>query len=153
MKKICLICNGGGHLEQMRQIMPITQKYSCFLVTMKDNSTLRMGLKTFYVSDYYRGKNPFIKIWRILKMFNQQMRIFLKEKPDAIISTGAAVSIPMCLIAKFFKKKTIYIESFARMENCNKTGKFLYKHVDLFIVQWKQLLKFYPKAQYWGMIY
>jgi uncharacterized protein Veg len=47
----------------------------------------------------------------------------------------------------------IYIESFARMKTLNKSGKFLYKYADLFIVQWEELLKCYPKAVYGGWIY
>lgn len=41
----------------------------------------------------------------------------------------------------------------ARIKSPSKTGKFLYKFVDLFIVQWEELLKFYPKAVYGGKIY
>ena len=93
------------------------------------------------------------KIFRIVKMFYEQLQIFLREKPDFIITTGAGIAIPTCLIAKFFKKKVIYIESFARINTINKSGKFIYKFADLFVVQWESLLKYYPKAVYWGWIY
>ena len=84
----------------------------------------------------------------ILVMFFEQLFIYLLERPDIVITTGAGLVIPMCLIAKFFKKKVIYIESFARINSINKSGKFLYKYADLFIVQWQSLLKIYPNAIY-----
>ena len=50
-------------------------------------------------------------------------------------------------------KKLIYIESFAKVTSPTETGKLLYKFADQFYVQWKPMLKFYPKAIYLGGIY
>ncbi|MDE6848090.1 MAG: polysaccharide biosynthesis protein, partial [Ruminococcus sp.] len=61
--------------------------------------------------------------------------------------------IPMCLIAKIFRKKIIYIESFAKIKSPTATGKLLYKFADKFYVQWESMLEFYPKAKYIGGIY
>ena len=80
-------------------------------------------------------------------------KYLLEEKPDVILTTGAAVAIPMCIIGKIFGKKVIYIESYARINSPNKTGKLIYKFADLFIIQWEELRRFYPKAVYGGAIY
>ena len=90
---------------------------------------------------------------RMIKMMFEQFGIFIKEKPDVIVTTGAAVAIPMCIIGKVFRKKVIYIESYARMTTPNKTGKLIYKFADLFIIQWEELRKYYPNAVYGGSIY
>ena len=50
-------------------------------------------------------------------------------------------------------KKLIYIESFAKVTSPTETGKLLYKFADQFYVQWKPMLKCYPKAIYLGGIY
>ena len=63
------------------------------------------------------------------------------------------IVIPSILIAKLFKKKVIYIETFARVNTASKTGRFVYKFADLFIVQWEELKKIYPNAVYGGSIY
>ena len=39
------------------------------------------------------------------------------------------------------------------MKSLNVTGRKLYPYADLFIVQWKELLKITPKATYGGWIY
>lgn len=83
----------------------------------------------------------------------QQLGIFIKERPDVVITTGAGVVIPTCLYAHFFGKKVIYIESFARMKSLNKTAQLLSKYSDMFIVQWEELLKIVPDAIYGGWIY
>ena len=111
-----------------------------------------MKEKHYIVNDMVRT-NKVLLIIRTVKMFFEQFKIFLKEKPEVIITTGAGVAIPMCVIAKIFRKKIIYIESFARIDTPNKTGRFIYKFADLFIVQWEELKKYYPKAVYGGWIY
>jgi UDP-N-acetylglucosamine:LPS N-acetylglucosamine transferase len=111
-----------------------------------------MKQKKYLVDDMYR-KNKVVFMLRFVKMCFQQLVIFLKERPDVILTTGAGVAIPTCLIAKVFRKKIIYIESFARINTPNKAGQLIYKFADLFIVQWERLLEYYPKAVYGGWIY
>lgn len=152
-KKICLICSSGGHMEQIKQLKQIINDYDCFFVTNKNKAMKADKKKMYFVDDLLRNKNKIRKAFRLLRMFVQQLHIYFKEKPDVIITTGAGVAIPMCLIGHFFKKKVIYIESFARMNSINKSGKFLYKYADLFIVQWENLLEKYPKAVYGGWLY
>ena len=81
--------------------------------------------------------------------------IYLKEKPDVIISTGVLASIPMLFIGHIFRKKVIYIESFAKINSPTMTGKLIYKRkwANQFYVQWESMKEFYPDALYKGGIY
>ncbi len=63
------------------------------------------------------------------------LKIYLKERPDIVVCTGAPVTIPMCLIARMDRKKLIYIELFAKVTSPTQTGKLLYKCADQFYVQ------------------
>ncbi|WP_299093710.1 PssD/Cps14F family polysaccharide biosynthesis glycosyltransferase [uncultured Metabacillus sp.] len=151
-KIVCLISSSGGHLEQIKQLKEVMDRYDCFYVVTRTKATEAMKQKKYIVSDLVRT-NKFISVMRMAKMMIEQLSIFLKEKPDVIITTGAAVAIPMCIIGKVFKKKVIYIESFARINTPNKTGMLIYKIADLFIIQWEELENYYPKAVYGGWIY
>ncbi len=62
-------------------------------------------------------------------------------------------NLPFCFWAKVFRKKFIFIETFARVTDASKPGKMMYKYADLFIVQWKSMLDVYPNAVYGGSIY
>lgn len=147
-KKICLISSSGGHYEQLKRLSVMGEKNDIFWVTEKTNYAAR--------ADYYLvqtgGKDVFFIFKMIINLY-KSLIIWLKEKPDYIITTGTMVVIPLCLIAKLFKRKVIYIETFACAYDGTRTGKFLYKHVDLFIVQWEELLKVYPDAVFGGSIY
>ena len=69
------------------------------------------------------------------------------------ITTGAHNSVPMCIIAHKAGCKVIFIETFAALEKPTKAGSMIYKIADHFIVQWENMLKFYPKAEFGGWIF
>jgi UDP-N-acetylglucosamine:LPS N-acetylglucosamine transferase len=79
--------------------------------------------------------------------------IFLCERPDIIISTGAEVAIPAFYIGKLFGSHCIFIELWAAIFEPTQTGKWLYSIADEFYVQWESLLLRYgPKARFRGTI-
>ena len=92
---------------------------------------------------------------KMLGIFNKSLYIFLKEKPDIVISTGALASIPILVLGHIFKKKVIYLESFAKINSPTMTGKFVYKHklANRFYVQWETMKEIYPESIYLGGIY
>ena len=76
-----------------------------------------------------------------------------KEKPDLIISCGAAVAVPFFYIGKMMGAKLVYIEVFDRIDKPTMTGKMVYPIVDKFVVQWEEQKKVYPKAVNLGSIF
>lgn len=150
--KVCFAASSGGHLEQLLMLKPLMEKYDSFVVTEKTFYKVPVkGEKMYYVRQVNRKEKTFL--FSILLNAWEEFLIFLKEKPDVIITTGVLAIIPMCLMAKVFGKKLIYIESFAKVTSATETGKLLYKFADQFYVQWKQMLDIYPKAIYMGGIY
>ena len=87
-----------------------------------------------------------INTWRALK-------ILPKEKPNLIISSGAAPAIPFFWIGKLMGAKTIYIEVFDRIDASTIAGKLCYPVADKFIVEWEEMKKVYPKAVNLGSIF
>ncbi|EOG6176942.1 polysaccharide biosynthesis protein [Clostridium perfringens] len=150
-KKICFIASSGGHFEQLMMLKPIMKKHRSFIVTEKTNYSVNTDQKVYYLKQVNRHEVEFILLM-ILNSF-KSLKIFLKEKPDVIISTGALSVIPICVIGKVFGKKIIFIESFAKITSPTLTGRFIYKFADRFYIQWESLRKFYPNAINKGGIY
>ena len=152
MKKICFIASTGGHFDQLMMLKPIMDKYDSFIITEKTSyKAIKDNRKIYYLKQVNRHEKIFIL--KMLVNIINTLKIFIREKPDVVISTGALVTIPICIIAKIFRKKLIFIESFAKINSPTLTGKLLYKFADQFYVQWKDMLKIYPKAIYKGGIY
>lgn len=153
MKKICLISSSGGHFEQLLMLRKLEKNHKIFIVTEKTKYNKKDKKINHYVMQVNR-KEPLFIIKMILIMF-KSLYIFIKERPDVIISTGVLAAIPMIFIGHVFKKKVIYIESFAKINSPTMTGKLVYKKnlADQFYVQWESMLEFYPNAIYKGGIY
>lgn len=152
MKKICFIASSGGHFEQIMMLKPLIQKHDSFVVTEKTNySVSNEDIPFYYLKQVNRHEIKFIYYMIINSI--KTLKIFLKEKPVVVISTGALSTIPMCLLAKIFRKKLIFIESFAKIKSPTLTGKLIYKFADQFYVQWEEMKKVYPEAIYKGGIY
>jgi UDP-N-acetylglucosamine:LPS N-acetylglucosamine transferase len=147
--KICLACSSGGHLLQIMQLQKIYSKYDHFFLTFKRDMTENLAKK----EKVYFVKDPKRNLLILILNFFQTFLILIKERPKIIISTGAGVAIFTCFLAKLFGCKVIFLESFSRVNQPSITGKLVYFISDLFIVQWKYLLKFYSKAIYGGSIF
>lgn len=150
--KICFAASSGGHLEELNCLKPLTEDYTSFLVTedIGNNNSPWEG-HIYYLRQMNRRERFFFL--HFILLFFRAARILRYEKPDCIISTGALITYPFCLLCKLRKKKVIYIESFARVDEPSLTGKLMYPIADLFLVQWEDMLKFFPKAMYVGSIF
>ena len=62
-------------------------------------------------------------------------------------------TVPVCIIGKLMGIQVIYVESYTRLKDLSLTGRILYPFADLFLVQWKQLTRKYPKAVYGGALF
>ncbi|MBX9186041.1 PssD/Cps14F family polysaccharide biosynthesis glycosyltransferase [Clostridium sp. K04] len=152
MNKICFIASTGGHFEQLMMLKPLMDKYESFIVTEKtEYSVIEDDRKIYYLNQVNRHEKTFI--FKMALNFIKSLNLFIKERPDVVISTGALATIPMCIFAKVFKKKIIFIESFAKVNSPTLTGKLVYKFADQFYVQWEQMKEHYPNAIFRGGIY
>lgn len=150
--KICFIASSGGHFEQIMMLKSLMDKYDSFVVTEKTNySVSDTDVPFYYLKQVNRHEIKFLYYMLINTI--KSLKIFFKEKPDVVISTGALATIPMCMISKLFKKKVIFIESFAKINSPTLTGKLVYKFADQFYVQWESMKEFYPNAICKGGIY
>lgn len=149
-KTVCLIASSGGHFEQIMMLKRLEIDYNIFYVTERTKYTTTSDKISFL---FQVNRREVLLIPKLIANIFLSILIYMKNKPDVIISTGALSVIPLFLICKFHKKKLIFIESYAKSESPTLTGKFLYKISDLFIIQWEELREFYPRSIYLGSIY
>lgn len=148
--KICLVGSSGGHLSHLYMLKPLWEDKDRFWVTFDklDANSLLKDERKYYC---YHPTNRNIK--NLIKNTFLAIKILKKEKPDLIISSGAAVAFPFFYLGKLRGAKTIYIEVFDRIDKSTLTGKLVYPVTDKFIVQWEEMKKVYPKAINLGSIF
>jgi beta-1,4-N-acetylglucosaminyltransferase len=142
--KICLISSAGGHLNQIMKLLTVVGDDVFFITSAKHMEIFLHGYKIYYMQDPIR--RPLIFLLNSIKAFH----ILLKERPKVVITTGAGIVIPICFIAKLFGARIIFIETMSRIESPSMTGRIVYPIADVFIVQWKRLLKFYGSKAVYG---
>lgn len=147
--KLCLVSSSGGHWEQLQKLQPLVDKYQGFFVTEKTQFEATKA-KYFMIQTDLKDKLMPLKM-----LYNAIYTLFIwiKEKPDFIITTGTMVSYPFYLLAIIFRKKFVFIETFGRANMPTVAGQKMEKHSDLFIVQWETQKKYYKKAIYGGCLY
>lgn len=156
MKKVLFISSTGGHLSELLRLSPMFSKYDYYIVTEQKEANKDL-------LDKYKGKVEFLSYGTKKDIFTypfkliynafKSLKIYLKFRPKVIITTGTHTAGAMCVIGKIFGSKIIYIETLANIKTKTQTGKLVYRIADLFIVQWEEMLKVYPKAKYWGRLY
>ena len=155
-KKVLFISSTGGHLSEMMMLNSMFKKYDYHIITEKTKTTKPLKNKYHKRIDYlvYGTKDHLISYpFKLLFNCFKSLYLYIKIRPQFIVTTGAHTAGPMCFIGKIFGSKIIYIETIANIHTKTITGRLIYKFADLFIVQWKSMLELYPKATYGGWIY
>ena len=155
MKKVIFISSCGGHLEELLALRKLFDELDYTLITEKNKATLFLKGKYAKVKYLLYGTQDHLLPYLFIFPLNIILSFvyFLLIRPDFIVTTGTHTAVPMCMIAHFFKKKVVWIETMASITKGTKAGKMIYPIADKFIIQWPELLKDYPKAEYWGSMF
>lgn len=148
--KVCLVSSSGGHLTHLYMLKSFWQDKERLWVTF-DREDARSLLRGERMCPCYYPSNRSLKA--LIINTARALKILSKEKPDLIISSGAAVAVPFFWIGKLLGAKTIYIEVFDRINRPTLSGKMCYPVTDKFIVEWEEMRQVYPKAINLGSIF
>lgn len=148
--KICFVTSSGGHLTHLIQLKEWWKDKERFWVTFEkeDSMSILKDEKKYWC---YFPTNRNVK--NLIKNTFLAVKILRKEKPDLIVSTGAAPAIPFFYLGKIFGAKLIYIEVYDRIDKPTLTGKIVYPISDLFVLQWEEQKEFYPKGEMLGGLF
>lgn len=155
-KKIIFISSMGGHLNELLQLSDLFNDCNYWIIT-ENNPTLS-SLKNTYpgkVKTLFYGTKDHLLKYMIVFPLNIVLSFiyFIRFNPAAVITTGTHTAVPMCYIAHLFKRKVIYIETFANSSTPTQAGKLIYPIADKFYVQWESMLDVYPNAVYKGSVF
>ena len=151
-KKICYVASSGGHWEELMCISPLFSEFNSVFITEEGGQASDSNLSPLYLVPQINRKEKLF-FFHFISLFKKTLKIIKMEKPDYIVTTGALIAFPFCLVGKVFGAKIIYLESFARIYSGSLTGKLCYPLADYFLIQWESLQRKYPKAVYVGGIF
>ncbi|HRQ42056.1 MAG TPA: PssD/Cps14F family polysaccharide biosynthesis glycosyltransferase [Chloroflexota bacterium] len=147
--KICLVCSHGGHFTETMQILEAFDGHELVFATYHSSREAEVAA----LGRAYFTENIGASVRLMFLALFWALRILHREKPDLIVSLGAEIALPFMYWGKLLRIKTVFIESWCRVEDLSKTGRLVYPVADVFWVQWPQLLAACGrKAEYKGAV-
>ena len=147
--KICLVASAGGHLSQLLKIAQVVEGYEAFVVTTSD--AVRKNLTQFGQVHVVGECNRQHRL-QVVKVFLRCWRILRRERPDVVLSTGAAPGCLCCFLGKLGGAKIVWVDSITNVGRLSLSGWLVRYIADLFIVQWAELAQKYRGAEYVGTV-
>jgi UDP-N-acetylglucosamine:LPS N-acetylglucosamine transferase len=80
------------------------------------------------------------------------IRLIRRERPAAILTTGADIAVPFAWIGRLYGARVIYVESFTRAETVSLSCKLIKPVAHDVYVQWPELVDSLPGAQFFGAV-
>ena len=135
-QKILAIASPGGHWIQLNKICnPLETQFNVIYVTPgAQYSSAKTQRRIINITDASASSKH-----KLIPLSFQLLWIFIKERPTAIISTGAAPGAIAFLIAKFLPIKTIWVDSIANVSVLSRSARMIKNHADLILTQWQPL--------------
>ena len=134
-KKILAVASGGGHWIQLMRLRPAFEGCEVVYISTPEGYSKQVSGSVFYsVTD----ANRWNKI-RLIKMAFEVIRLVGREKPDLIISTGAAPGLLAIVWGKLTGSKTIWLDSIANVERISMSGRLARPFTNIHLTQWQEL--------------
>jgi beta-1,4-N-acetylglucosaminyltransferase len=140
---VLLVCSPGGHLQQMLALGPAWDAFRHAWVA------LRAPDAEYLLADevVVWGRGPTNRsVSKFLLNLPLAWRTLRRLDPAVVISTGAGLAVPFLLL------RTVYVESFTRVEGLSLSGRLLYPLAHRFFVQWPEAARHHRKAIYAGSV-
>jgi len=80
------------------------------------------------------------------------INVILRERPDVVISTGAAAGCIVCFLGKLLGARVVWIDSITNVERISLSGRMVRYIANLFLVQWPKLAEQYNNVEYVGAV-
>jgi UDP-N-acetylglucosamine:LPS N-acetylglucosamine transferase len=147
--KLMFVSSSGGHLVQLHRLETWWRKHERVWVTfdLPDAHSLLEGERIVF-AHHPTTRN----VKNALRNLRLAWKTLRRERPDVVVSSGAGVAFPFFLLAKLLRIKTVYIEVYDRIDSPTLTGRLCHPISDLFLLQWEEQRRFYPKGQLVGRL-
>lgn len=142
--KVMAISSAGGHWVQLQRLRAAWDDCDAIYVTTKegyrDELTADAERRGQSTPKFYRvvDANRWQK-FRLLRQLVGILVILIRERPDVIVSTGAAAGFFALKAGKLMGARTIWLDSIANAGALSLSGQKASGCADLWLTQWEHL--------------
>lgn len=135
--RVLAVASGGGHWVQLLRLRPALEGCDVAWVTVHDGYRADTGGGRFF-------RVPDATRWDRLGVARLALRIawiVLRERPDVIVSTGAAPGLLALACGRVLGARTVWIDSIANVEKLSLSGERAGRFADLWLTQWPEVAR------------
>jgi len=133
--RILAVSSGGGHWVELMRIMPALDGADVAFVTVNREYEAEVRGHRFYiVNDATRWNKAGAAM-----MAAQIMWIMLRERPNVVVTTGAAPGYFALRMGKMLGARTVWLDSIANVDELSLSGRMAGRFADLWLTQWPHL--------------
>lgn len=147
--KICLVASAGGHTIQLLKLAENWNGHETFCITTTEVVKVKLQRygKVYTVGECNR-EHPL----RVIRVATKCISVIIRERPDVVISTGAAVGCITCFWGWLLGAKVVWLDSITNVDRISLSGRMVRYIADVFLVQWPELAKKYSNVEYLGAV-
>jgi UDP-N-acetylglucosamine:LPS N-acetylglucosamine transferase len=145
--RLLAIASGGGHWVQLRRLLPAFEGFDIAFVSTFDHYATQVSGHRYYMvpnASRFELKGFLPGAWRAL-------RILLKERPDAIVTTGSAPMLIFLMLGRLLGARTLWVDSLANPERMSSSGRFARRFAHQTVSQWPEVAAA-EGVNYWGSV-
>lgn len=134
-RKLLALASGGGHWVQLQRLRPAFDEFETAYVSMFPSYADQVaGSRYYLVPDASR-----FDLKSFLPVFARAVSILMKERPNAIVTTGSAPMLAFVLLGRLIGAKTLWIDSIANSERMSTSGRMAKKLAHRVVSQWPEV--------------
>ena len=135
-RRVLFVSSSGGHWVQLRRLRPAfggwSRHYACTDAGYR--SRVDPEERFFGVPEATR--------WNKLRLIYQALVVLwtvLRTRPEVVVSTGASPGFFAMLFGRLLRRKTIWVDSIANVDEMSLSGRQARHFADLWLTQWQHL--------------
>jgi UDP-N-acetylglucosamine:LPS N-acetylglucosamine transferase len=133
--RILAVASSGGHWVQLCRLRPAFEGHDVAYLTTDVGYAADVAPARFHVVNDANRWNKLALLRSALKI----LWIVLRERPNVVVSTGAAPGYLAIRCAKLLGARTVWIDSVANVEELSLSGRMASTTADLCLTQWEHL--------------
>lgn len=146
--RVLAISSGGGHWVELMRLRPAFEGADVAYVTVNREYQRDVSGSRFHVVNDATRWSKVAAMWQAIRI----LLILMRERPDVVVSTGAAPGYFALRMGKWLGARTIWIDSIANVEELSMSGQMSARFADLWLTQWPHLARPDGRPEYAGAV-
>jgi UDP-N-acetylglucosamine:LPS N-acetylglucosamine transferase len=143
LPRLMFVASNGGHLAQLLVLRDwwTNRDRSWVCIDKPDARSQLQGERTVWAHWPTTRNLP-----NLMRNFVLAVKTLRDERPDVVVSTGAAVALPFFVVARLMRVPTVFIEVYDRVDSRTLSGRLCRPISTHFLVQWPEQQALYPQS-------